>query len=151
MRVCKATFKILVLFFAVGFATAQQAPTFNAESNVVLVPTLVRDSGDQVVYGLQAKNFIIEDDGVEQATHLDEAAEGQPISIVIAIQCGRGAKREFPRMRGLASMLDPVLSQSGTEVALIFFDSTVTLARDFTGEADLIENDLNNLQPGDGG
>ncbi len=129
------TLKILVFSLAVGFATAQQGPTFNAESNVVLVPTLVRDSSDHVVYGLQAKNFIIEDDGVEQAPHLDEAAERPPISIVIAIQCGRGAKREFSRMRGLASMLDPVLSQSGTEVALIFFDTKVTLARDFTGEA----------------
>jgi len=30
------------------------------------------------VYGLEAKDFVVEDDGVEQAVHLDEAAEGQP-------------------------------------------------------------------------
>ena len=58
---------------------------------------------------------------------------------------------EFPRMRGLASMLDPVLSQLGAETALVFFDTTLTLARDFTSDADLVKGDLNNLQSGDGG
>ena len=47
-----------------GHAAAPQEPTFNAQSNVVLVPTLVRDAKGNVVYGLQARDFIIEDNGV---------------------------------------------------------------------------------------
>ena len=58
---------------------------------------------------------------------------------MIAVQCGRRARREFDRMRGLPSMLEPVLSQPDTETALVFFDSKLNLVRDFTHNSDLIE------------
>jgi len=134
-----------------GPANAQQEPTFSAESNVVFVPTLVRNEKGSAVYGLRVQDFVIEDDGVEQAVHLDEAAVAAPVSMVIAVQCGRRAKREFPRMRGLSAMLDPVLSEENNEAALVLFDSKLNLARDFTSDSGLIEEDLKNLQSGDGG
>jgi hypothetical protein len=81
-------------------------PSFQSESNVVIVPTLVKNDKGKLVYGLQAKDFIIEDDGIEQVTQLDEAAESQPISLIIAIQTGRRAMREFGRMRGVGSVLE---------------------------------------------
>ena len=58
-----------------GLAAGQEEPTFRTQSNVVLVPALIRDKAGEAVYGLQAKDFIIEDDGVAQTVHLDEAAE----------------------------------------------------------------------------
>ncbi len=140
-----------MVWLVFGLSAAQQEPTFRSESNVVLVPTLVRDANGHVVYGLQAKDFIIEDDGVEQAPYLDEAAEGGPVSMIIAVQCGRRAKREFERIRSLASMLDPILTQPDVETALVFFDSKLTLARDFTNDSELVEADLKNLQSGDNG
>ena len=88
----------------------QQEPTFSSQSNLVLLPTMVRDEKGNIVYGLHAEDFVIEDDGVRQAIHLDEAAEAAPVSLVIAVQCGRRASREFARMKGLASLLDPILS-----------------------------------------
>lgn len=147
----KAGLGIAVFVVAVGPAAAPQEPTFSAQSNVVLVPALVRDASGKVVYGLQAKDFVIEDDGVEQKPYLDEAAEAEPVSLVIAVQCGRRARREFDRMRGLPSMLEPVLSQPGTETALVFFDSKLNLVRDFTPNSDLIEDDLKRLEAGDSG
>ena len=141
----------LVFLLAVGSATVAQEPTFNAESNVVLVPTLVRDANGDLVYGLQSKDFIIEDDGVEQTPHLDEAAEAGPVSIVIAVQTGRRAWREFERMRGLASLLEPVLTHPDTEAAVVFFDSKLTLAQDFSTNAEPIEDDLKKVQAGDNG
>ena len=82
---------------------------------------------------------------------MDEAAEAEPISVVIAVQRGRRAWREFARMRGLPSMLEPVLSRPDTETALVFFDSKVELMRDFTDNPQLIEGDLKNLEAGDSG
>src|ERR1700692_4623507 len=111
MSFSKTSFRIVAFVLVFGAAAAPQEPTFNAQSNVVLVPTLVRDSDGKVVYGLQAKDFVIEDDGVEQAPYLDEGAEAEPVSIIIAVQCGRRGWREFARMRGLPSLLEPVLSQ----------------------------------------
>ena len=147
----KASLHFALFLLVFGTAAAPQEPTFNAQANVVVVPTLVRDAKGNVVYGLQAKDFIIEDDGVEQAPHLDEAAEAGPVSLMIAVQRGRRAKREFDRIRGLPAMLEPVLSQSDTEAALVFFDSKLTLARDFTHAPELIESDLKSLQAGDNG
>src|ERR1700734_3386375 len=43
-----------------------QETTLRAQSNVVLIPALVKDAQGEVVYGLTAKDFVIEDDGVEQ-------------------------------------------------------------------------------------
>jgi VWFA-related protein len=151
MSFSKTSFRIVAFVLVFGAAAAPQEPTFNAQSNVVLVPTLVRDSDGKVVYGLQAKDFVIEDDGVEQAPYLDEGAEAEPVSIIIAVQCGRRGWREFARMRGLPSLLEPVLSQPDTQTALVLFDSKLNLARDFTSNSELIEGDLKKLEAGDNG
>jgi VWFA-related protein len=128
-----------------------QETTLRSESNVVLIPALVKDRRGGIVYGLQARDFVVEDDGVEQPARLDEAPEGQPVSLVVAIQRGRRAYYEFPRMRGLNSMIEPLFTQGTARVALIEFDSKVAIVRNFTGDASLIGDDLANLQPGDGG
>jgi VWFA-related protein len=143
--------RLVMLLLLFGAASGQQEPSFRSQGNLVPVPTLVRDAVGNAVYGLQAQDFIIEDDGVEQAVHLDEAAEAEPISLVIAVQCGRRAKREFGRMAGLAAMLDPILSGRQNEAALLLFDSKLNLVHDFTKHAEGIEEDLKNLEPGDHG
>ena len=103
------------------------------------------------MYGLTAKDFVVEDDGVEQSVRLDEAPEGQPISLVLAIQKGRRAAYEFPRMQGLKSMIDPLFAMGTARVAVVEFDSKVDLNQDFTQDENAIDADLANLQPGDGG
>ena len=53
---------LIVLVF--GSALAQQEPTFSSQSNLVLVPTMVRDGKGNIIYGLHAQDFIVDDDGV---------------------------------------------------------------------------------------
>jgi len=96
------------LALLIGGAFSQEA-TFHSQSNVVVIPALVKSAKGDVVYGLGAKDFVVEDDGVEQAVRLDEAAEGSAVSVVVAIQRGRRANYEFPRIRGLSAMLDPII------------------------------------------
>ena len=117
----------------------------------MLIPALVKDSGGQAVYGLQANDFIIEDDGVQQNVRLDEAPEAQPVSIVVAIQRGRRASYEFPRMQGLRTMLGPLFESGTPRVALVEFDSKVDLIREFTNDENAVDADLANLQSGDNG
>ena len=139
------------LLLLAAMALAQEQPTFRTQSNVVLVPALVRDKSGEVVYGLEAKDFVIEDDGVVQTVHLDEAAESEPVSLVVAVQCGRRADFELPRMHGLSAMLQPVLAQPDSKIAVVSFDSEVHGIENFTGNESLITGALNSLQPGDGG
>src|SRR6202158_5833698 len=143
--------QLVMLLLLFGGALAQQEPSFTSQGNLVPVPTLVRDAAGNAVYGMQAQDFIIEDDSLDQAVPRDEAAEAEPISLVIAVQVGRRAEREFGRMTGLAAMLDPILSGPQNEAALLIFDSKLNLVHDFTKQADVIETDLKNLEPGDHG
>lgn len=143
--------KFLLTFLALLATSFAQEATVHSRSNLVLVPTLVKDQQGSVIYGLQAQDFTIEDNGVQQSVRLDEAPEGQPISLVVAIQRGRRAYFEFPRMQGLKSMLDPLFATGKARIALVEFDSTVELARNFTNEERRIDADLGNLQEGDSG
>ncbi len=139
---------VLALF---SVCAISQETTLRSQSNVVLIPALVKDADGSVVYGLEAKDFVVEDDGVAQPLHLDEAPEGQPLSLVVAIQKGRRASYEFQRMQGLKSMLDPIFSLGTARVALVEFDSQVDLIRDFTKDESLFDADLSNLQAGNDG
>jgi VWFA-related protein len=143
---------LIVLIFTFGaISPAQEEPTFRTQSNAVLVPALVRNKSGSIIYDLKAAQFIIEDDGVPQTVHLDEAAETEPISLVVVVQVGRRADFELPRMRGLSTMLDPVFEQLGNEVALLTFDSKVHPLETFTSDDATIARDLGNLHPGDRG
>jgi VWFA-related protein len=131
--------------------TLSQEPTFHTQSNVVVIPALVKGAKGEVVYGLAAKDFIVEDDGVEQTVHLDEAAEGSAVSVVVAIQRGRRANYEFPRIRGLSAMLDPLMAAGLGRVAIVEFDSQVQLIQDFSSDSERTAGNLKGLQAGDGG
>jgi VWFA-related protein len=141
----------LLLFSLLVGNTLAQDPTFHSQSNVVIVPTLVKDNRGKAFYGLAAKDFIIEDEGIEQTVRLDETIDAEPVSVVVAIQTGGRAGYEFQRIRGLSSMLEPILSAGETQVALVEFDGKVGLAQDFTESPQRIAEDLNDLKPGDGG
>jgi VWFA-related protein len=140
---------LFLLTLLTGSALCQE--TIHSQSNVVVIPALVKSGQGEVVYGLGAKDFVVEDDGIEQAVRLDEAVEGHPVSMVIAIQRGRRADYEFPRMRGLSAMLDPLVAEGDGAAAVVEFDSHVQTAQEFTGSSEKISWTLNELQPGDGG
>jgi VWFA-related protein len=144
-------FFVISLSLLLVSASGAQDTTIHAQSNVVLIPALVKDAKGHAVYGLQAQDFIVEDDGSAQAVRLDEAAEAEPVSLVIAVQIGREAGREFPRIKGLSSMIRPILDQEGTQAAVVQFDSGIELAQEFTTEPRLVENTLKTLKSGDGG
>lgn len=145
---CSAFF---LAFLLLPGLSAQETTTLRSRSNLVLIPTLVKDQQGEIIYGLKASDFVVEDDRVEQTVRLDDAPEGQPISLVIAIQRGRRASYEFSRIRGLRTMLSPLFASGTTRAAIVEFDSHVDLIRNFSTDESLVDADLTNLQPGDNG
>jgi hypothetical protein len=157
----------------------EQLPTIRTQSNVVLVHTLVRTKAGEIVYSLQSKDFIVEDNGVEQDVTLDETPEQEPVSLVVAIQVGgkasqfkkrpdlslydrfySEAERKDCRLRkrpcptsigGLGSMLEDFLNTTKSEVALVTFDSLTYLFQDFTQNSEAVSERLTKLTPGDEG
>ena len=154
-------------------------PTLRSESNLVLVPTLVRTKAGEIIYGLQAKDFVVEDDGIEQNLNLDESPEREPMSLVVVIQVGGKASSQFKKrpdtslydrfyseeerkdclkrkrpcptaIGGLGSMLESFVT-TNDEVALVTFDSSVYLFQGFTQDAGTVSERLKKLTPGDNG
>jgi VWFA-related protein len=140
-----------LLFLLLCGGAVSQEITLHSQSNVVIIPALVKSANGEVVYGLGPKDFVVEDDGVEQTIRVDEAAEGSAVSLVVAIQRGRRADYEFPRIRGLSAMLDPMVEAGLGSVAIVEFDSQVQLAQDFSSNSERTAGTLKELQPGDGG
>jgi VWFA-related protein len=127
----------------------QNPPTLRTQSNVVFAPSLVKDKAGKLVFGLQAKDFIIEDDGVEQQVSMDEAEPQEAVSLVVAIQTGRTATAEFQRMKGLSILLAQIFGQPQVETAIVTFDSEVRLLQDFTFDSEQTAAHLKKLEEGD--
>jgi len=150
------TIKASWVFFAAltaCLAVAQETPVFRGESQIVEIPVLVKGADGHTVYGLPAKDFIVADDGVEQTVQLDQSADSAPVSIVVAVQTGRRAKREFSRLGRLGSMLDDIIAEgpATSEITLVEFDSRVRTVRGFNRDDTSVADYLSNLSPGDRG
>ena len=126
----------------------QNVPTLRTQANVVLAPALVKDKAGKLVFGLQAKDFVIEDDGVEQQVSMDEAEPQEAVSLVIAIQSGRSALAEFQRMKGMSAMLDQIIGQPQVQTAIVVFDSNVNLAQGFSFDSASTETFLKSMMEG---
>jgi VWFA-related protein len=137
--------RICVVLLLVSSSSPQQQPTFRTQTNLVLVPVLVEDDRGHAVYGLSAQDFVVEDEGVAQPIRISEADESQPLAIVVAIQRGRSARFEYVRMKGLSTMLDPILSSQSAKIAIVEFDNEIQLARDFTNDDVVIAADLKRI------
>ncbi len=138
-------------------------PIVRSESSVVLVPTLVRTKSGDVVHGLGAKDFIVDDNGIEQSVRLDDSPEIEPLSVVVAVETGRAASLLFPNpgsaknisskapLNGLGTMLQAFIGQDKADVAVVCFDSQVRLVRDFSDDIAAVSDKLDKLAPGDDG
>jgi len=129
----------------------QLPPTIRVNTSVVLVPTLVEKPTGEVVYGLAAKDFTLEDNGVKQNIHVDDDLDMQPVSLVVCIQRGRSSDLEFDKLAKLGPLLDLFTAGGRGEAALVVFDSKPVYLDAFTRDTSNITEDLQQLRPGDGG
>ena len=171
----------LIIVLAAFQAIAQEKPpTFQSRSNLVLVPAGVYAQDGNFVYGLTAKDFVIEDNGVEQDATLDDSVDSSPVSVVLAVQIGRSASLQFTKEKGVAgddpfyseaarkdcrvrklpcpttiaglgAMFTALVEQTKGEAAVVTFDSRPRLLQDFTKDPDEASQKLRLLAPGDSG
>lgn len=132
-------------------STSEQVPTFRTGTSVVLVPTLVEKPSGEVIYGLQSKDFVLADNGVPQKISVDEDMDVAPVALVVAVEQGRSSLLEFDKLARLGPLLDLFLGDGHSQAALVNFDSTPHLVRDFTRDEDSLSRDLKSMAPGDGG
>jgi VWFA-related protein len=127
------------------------APTLSVTTTNVLVPTLVEKSDGEVVYGLKPDNFSVTDNGVPQKIRVDDDLDTTPVSLVLCLERGRASEIEFDKYARLTPLVEQFLGTGNGEVALVEFDSKAVYREGFTRDTSLLEQDLQELRPGDGG
>lgn len=117
----------------------------------VLVPTLVERKGGGILYGLKPTDFVLEDDGVPQKIRVQPELDTAPVALVVAVEEGGASVLEFDKLARMGPLLDLFLTDPRSQAALVGFDSVPHLIQDYTHSGDAINEDLQQLQPGDGG
>jgi VWFA-related protein len=143
----------LLLSAASAFAQANPAtapPVIRSTANLVLVPTLVESPSGELIETLKASDFRLTDNGVAQRVAI-EPIEHQPLAVVVLLQTGGAASRQFGNYAKLSTMLDYMMGSAAHQVALLTFDSQPETVTDFTANVGSLKDDLAHPQPGDGG
>jgi VWFA-related protein len=126
--------------------------TIHSTSTLVVVPTLVETTSGELVHNLQATDFLLTDNGVVQTVSIEQA-ERQPVAVVVLLQTGGAAPRQFQNYAGLGTMVDALTGSSPRQVAMVTFDSRPEEASDFLTDDDVneLKGELAHPAPGDGG
>lgn len=144
---------VVCTLLALGLFTSRggeaQTPSITATTNLVVVPTLVREPSGALVHGLQASDFVVTDNGVRQTVRLEDA-ERQPVSIVVLLQTGASAPRHFADFRKLGTMLTYMTTNIPRQVALVDFDSRIEDQWDFSPDITELQTVFDRPLPGDG-
>lgn len=147
-----ASLMLSTFVYGQGVPAAQPVapPAITTTSNLVVVPTLVRSPTGELVQDLQSQDFSLSDDGVDQHVSLDEH-DRQPLSIVVLMQIGGAAGREFPFYANVPTMLDAMSGSSAHHAALVTFDSRPEELWSFTSKTDSLQEGFTHPEQGDSG
>ena len=88
----------------------------------------------EIIYDLKPDQFVVEDNGVPQAIHLDEDTDSLGLSLVVVVQCSRSAGYEFPKLNGLGTMVDSIAGDAPREVAIVTYGSAPLLLGKFSSK-----------------
>ena len=145
-------------------APASRIPTLSSQSNLVLVPALVRDKSGELIFSLNATDFTLTDDGVPQELHLEEDTGGEPLALVVLVEAGAATKSagwhpDTPgpapkRFSTLPTMIEALAGNVPRRIAVVGFDSGPELLQNFTTDIDSVADAIHDLSTnidGDGG
>ena len=137
-----------------GQPVQQVPPNTQAKLKVqvalVNMPVTVRNAKGDMVNDLDAKDFRITDNGVEQKiSHFDLG--GDPLSLVILIETSSRIEPLMPGMRKTGILFTQTVMGPEGEAAVVGFNDAVDKLQDFTSDGDTIENVVAHLKTGTSG
>jgi len=141
----------LCSIFAATLAAGQEgAPTIRSSATLVIVPTLVLATEGEDLPMLGARDFTVLDNGVKQQVAIDDVTR-QPLALVVLMQTGGAAPRQFANYAKLGTMLDALVTRPEDRVALVTFDSEPEDTWSFSGYVEDKKDAWEHPQAGDGG
>ena len=130
---------------------SDSTPVLGRGANLVFVPTMIKTSRGEPVFGLTANDFVLTDDGIERKISLEENTGSQPLAMVIVVQTGGAGGRRLDSYRRLGPLLDSMVGGVPHRVAVVGFDSEPHIESEFTPDLNRVAGVMANLEPGDGG
>lgn len=129
---------------------AREDAHLQLQSSLVLVPALVLGKSGDVVFKLDASDFILTDNGIPQTITLDEDTGREPLALVVVIEVGGAGAREFDgnRYLPLYRMLDALVGAVTHQLAVVSFDSRARLVQPFTSNVEATVEAIASLTPG---
>lgn len=126
-----------------------QPYTLRTQSNIVLVPTTVQTKHGELIYALNASQFVVEDNGVPQTIHLDEDTDALGLTMIVLVQCSRSAVMQSARIAGLATMIDSIAGGAPRQIAVADYGETPELLGKFSSDPGRTADALAQMQPCD--
>ncbi len=124
--------------------------TLHTTTRLVIVPALVQNPANDVVFSLAANDFLLTDNGSPQKITLDDETN-PPLSLVVLIQTGGAAVHQLQDYRNLEPMLVSLLGNPPNQVSIVNFDSEPEAASPFTSDVAQWTDAINHPDPGDSG
>jgi len=137
-----------LLPLALATAALAQAP-LRTTVHLVIAPTTVTDAHGVSIDGLTAPDFRLWDDGQPRDVRVDFASV--PISLVLAVERSFWSAAVLNKTRKIGGMFEPLVTGERGEVAVVAFDSAVSVEQEFTTDFEGVEKALKKIQPGDDG
>lgn len=132
--------------------TAKTA-TIKATVELVNVPVTVKNKRGQPVIDLNAQDFRVYEDGVEQPITHFERETSTPLRIGLIVDTSNTARSQLPYEKDAASELIYTELRNGetkNEVFLQTFDATSSIIQDFTSDPDALNEKVHSLKAGGG-
>lgn len=120
-------------------------------TNVVLVPALVKDKAGETVFSLTADDFNLTDNGVSQSLRLEEDTDTLPLALAVIVETGGEGAARLRDYQNVGPVLHALIGDVSHRVAVISFDSSPRLERDFTSDTQAAADTIASLQKGDQG
>jgi len=117
---------------------------------LVNTPVTVRDAKGQMVHDLDAKDFVVTDNGVRQEIrHFDLG--GDPLSLVILIETSSRIEALLPEIRKTGILFTQTVMGPSGEAAVVGFNDSIDKLLDFATDNDLIEKNVSRIGEGTSG
>jgi VWFA-related protein len=132
-------------------ATQPPDVKLTVRSNLVMVPVFVTGGDGNVVFGLNAEDFFLNDNGAPQQIQIEDDTDAQPLALAIVVETGGNGSRHLDDYRALGSIMDAIIGNVEHTVTVIAFDRTPHIVQPFTSDTDEASAQLANLKEGNGG
>ena len=130
-------------------ALAAQDSRFGVQSRLVLVPVTVTDAKGRTIDGLEAKDFVVLDDGRPQKTTVDTMATGvAPIALVVAIQASGISKAVLEKVHNIGAMIQPLVTGERGCAAVVSFSQRLVWIQECTNSNDALARAFEKVRPG---